>query len=155
MKNKLVIVLLPMLLCINGCKPTYTFIANQCPSLITKGANTNVSINKLNKYNDNCLKDGWNIMEYTDTTSMDTLIMVSKYNNGEISGKVLILDEYYQVIQKYRVKNGKRKGISVTYYPAYENLWISITYANKKSTHLLRSRSIKGLHLKAKRKCQY
>ena len=128
-----------------GCKPTYTFIANNCPSLLAKNPNITVKVKKLNKHDKDCRRKGWHLINNQDSC------MIAKYKNGEINGKVVILNEDYHIIEKYKVKNGQQKGLKVTYHPINNNNWTSMSFTKNDSTYILKP--LRRIHYKSKNTC--
>ena len=107
-----------------GCKPTYTFIANNCPAFITRKPNVKVNFKKLNQFDNDCRRDGRWIINKEDS------VFMMKYKHGSINGRVFALDENFQIIMKYRMKNNTARGLVVSYY-SQSYKWTEIVYYNK------------------------
>ncbi len=126
MKTKLLtsLFILFIILSFISCKPTYTFIANNCPALITRKPNVKVKFKKLNQFDNDCRRNGRWIINKEDS------IYMMKYNHGSIAGRVFALDENFQLIMKCRMKNDTVRGLVVSYY-SQSKKWTEIVYYYK------------------------
>lgn len=71
------------------------------------------------------MRKGWQLIFNADTT------IIAKFKDGEINGRVFVIDSSYQIVQKYRMRNNRVKGIVVSYYTE-DYRWTEIMYYDKK-----------------------
>ncbi len=134
MKIRVIFIILLAFVSLPSCKQTYTFLSKNFTSVVVRKPNTKVKIDKLNKTDKYGRRMGWHLIFNSDTT------IFAKYKNGEINGRVIVIDSSYQIIQKYKMRNNSIKGIVVDYYKKNYQ-WTSIMYYDKKGDRTILRKS--------------
>lgn len=124
MKPNILIVILLIIVSLHSCIPTKIFFAKKCTNLVAIKPSTKVKIKELNKYDKNGNRKGWHVIFNADTS------IIAKFKDGEINGRVFVIDSTFQVIQKYKMRDSLVRGIVVSYY-SNEYKWSEVLYYDK------------------------